>query len=256
LRFIRSLDEYTLNTEKISPAARELRNAVQRSSDPETALFNTIPVALGYGDILDNPSEEKLTLYTLEIQKAIKELRGSYSELLNRIEGYLIEAFGLKNKEIIHYKAELIDKILNTINIDKLAKDQAVLYKRLTSSLDDRETYLKSVADVILGYPVETMKDFSESVLKEQMKIYAKGLIMASSAQKFNQNNKDRKLIHFYGYDEDGNLKNYKTEIDSLKQNEEYITKINSALNGIDPKKKREVIMQMLLLDIPADKDE
>ena len=91
LRFIRSLDEYTLNTEKISPAARELRNAVQRSSDPETALFNTIPVALGYGDILDNPSEEKLTLYTLEIQKAIKELRGSYSELLNRIEGYLID---------------------------------------------------------------------------------------------------------------------------------------------------------------------
>ena len=256
LRFIRSLDEYTLNTEKISPAARELRNAVQRSSDPETALFNTIPVALGYGDILDNPTEEKLTLYTLEIQKAIKELRGSYSELLNRIEGYLIEAFGLKNKEIIHYKAELIDKILNTINIDKLAKDQAVLYKRLTSSLDDRETYLKSVADVILGYPVETMKDFSESVLKEQLKIYAKGLIMASSAQKFNQNNKDRKLIHFYGYDEDGTLRNYKTEIDSLKQNEEYITKINSALNGIDPKKKREVIMQMLLLDIPADKDE
>ena len=256
LRFIRGLDEYTLHTEKISPSARELRNAVRRSSDPETALFNTFPLALGYGDILDNPSEEKLTLYTLEIQKAIKELRGSYSELLNRIEGYLIEAFGLKNKELINYKTELIENILNTIDINKLAKDQAVFYKRLTSSLDDRETYLKSIADVILGYPVETMKDFSEPVLKEQLKIYAKGLIMASSAQKFNQNNKDRKLIHFYGYDEDGTLRNYKTEIDSLKHNEEYIAKINSALIGIEPNKKREVIMQMLLLEIPADKDE
>lgn len=256
LRFIRSLDDYTLNTEKISPAARELRNAVQKSTDPETALFNSIPVALGYGDILDNPSVEKLTQYTLEIQKAIKELRGSYSELLNRIEGYVTEAFGLKHKEIVDYKAELINKILITIDINKLAKDQAILYKRLTSSLDDRETYLKSIADVILGYPVETMKDFSESVLKEQLKIYAKGLIMASNAQKFNQNNKDRKLIHFYGYDEDGTLRNYKTEIDSLKQNEEYITKINKALNGIELDKKREVIMQMLLLDIPANKDE
>lgn len=256
LRFIRSLDEYTRNTEKISSAAKELRNAVQRSSDPETALFNTIPVALGYGDILDNPSEEKLTLYTLEIQKAIKELRGSYSELLNRIEEYLTEAFGLKNKEMIGYKSELSEKILNTIDVAKLAKDQAVLYKRLTSSLDDRETYLKSIADAVLGYPVETMKDFSESVLKEQLKIYAKGLIMASSAQKFNQNNKDRKLIHFYGYDEDGTLRNYKTEIDSLKQNEEYIAKIEKALNGVELNKKREVIMQMLLLNVPADKDE
>lgn len=256
LRFIRSLDEYTLNTDNISTAAKELRNAVQSSSDPETALFSAIPVALGYGDILDSPTEEKLTLYTLEIQKAIKELRGSYSELLNRIEGYLIDAFGLKNTEILNYKAELIEKILDTIDIEKLAKDQAVLYKRLTSALDDRETYLKSIADAILGYPVETMKDFSESVLREQLKIYAKGLIMASSAQKFNKNNKDRKLIHFYGYDEDGTLRNYKTEIDSLKQNKEYIDKINNALNGIELEKKREVIMQMLLLDIPADKDE
>jgi hypothetical protein len=256
LRFIRSLDEYTLNTDNISPAAKELRNAIQRSSDPETALFNTIPVALGYGDILDNPSEEKLTLYTLEIQKAIKELRGSYSELLNRIEGYLIEAFGLRKNDMISYKAELREKILDTIESNKLAKDQAILYKRLTSALDDRETYLKSVADAILGYPVETMKDFSESVLKEQLKIYAKGLIMASSAQKFNKNNTDRKLIHFYGYDEDGTLRNYKTEIDSLQQNAEYIEKINQALNGVDLIKKREVIMQMLLLEIPADQYE
>ena len=219
-------------------------------------MFNTIPVALGYGGILENPNEEKLTQYTVEIQHAIRELRGAYSELLNRIEGYLIDAFGLHNKEMVQYKKELIENILNTIDINKLAKEQTVLFKRLISSLDDRETYLKSIADAVLGYPVETMKDFSESVLKEQLKIYAKGLIMASSAQKFNQNNQDRKLIHFYGYDEDGKLRNYKTEIDSLKQNQDYIAKIDRALNGITIEKKREVIMQMLLLDIPADKDE
>jgi len=47
-----------------------------------------------------------------------------------------------------------------------------------------------------------------------------------------------------------------KTEIDSLKQNQEYIAKIEKALNGIELNKKREVIMQMLLLHLPEDQDE
>lgn len=244
LRFIRGLDKYTLTTNKISPSAKELRNAILNSSDPETALFNSIPVALGYGNILNEKNEEKLLSFTKDIQKAIKELRGAYSDLIQRIENYLLKAFDLKILEFINYKSEII-KMLSSIDQDELIPVQKVIYKRLTSALDDRDTYLKSIADAVIGYPVEELKDHDETILKDRLLEYGKALIIASDVQSFNKNNPGSKLIQFKFYNSDGSVEDEKIIVNTSLKNEKYINNLNSVLNGFEIEKKKEILIQL-----------
>ena len=255
LRFIRSLDQYTLNTSKVSPSAKELRDAVMSSSDPETALFNSIPVALGYGNILDNPDASRLEAFTLEIQSAIKELRGAYSELLNRIETYLVKAFNLGSDKMEEYKGELL-QILNSIEEDELIPKQKVLYKRLTSALDDRESYLKSIADVVIGYPVEELKDHDESILKDRLNDYAESLILAAKSQSFNKSSGRTKLLQFRFFNADGSVTNEKIVLKELKENQSYIEKIETVLNGFENSKKKEILIQLYSELLKADEYE
>ena len=204
MRF-RGLDKNTINTNKISPSARELRNAILNSTDPETALFNSIPVALGYGNILNEKNEEKLLSFTIEIQKAIKELRGAYSELTYRIESYLLKAFDINSSEFVKYKSEIVS-MLNSIDPDELIPVQKVIFKRLTSALDDRDTYLKSIADAVIGYPIEELKDHDETILKDRLLEYGKALIIASDV-----------AIHSNLYS-DGSIVNEKIIVKSSKK--------------------------------------
>ena len=244
LRFVKGLDNYTLNTNKLSPSAKELRSAVMNSNDPESALFESIPIALGYGNILENPEEEKLQSFTTEIQKAIKELRGSYSELLNRIENYIITAFNLSSDDIKVYKNELIQQLSN-LDEEELITAQKVLYKRLTSALDDRESYIKSIADAVIGYPVEDLKDHDESILKDRLGDFSEGLLMASKSQSFNKNSSRTKLLQFKFFNADGSVVNEKVILKSTEENFDSLLKIEDELNGLDIEKKKEILMQL-----------
>lgn len=244
LRFIRNLDLYTLNTLKISTPAKQLRSAILNSSDPETALFYSIPHALGYNNILDNPSETELVSFTSEIQKAIKELRESFSELINRIERYLLKAFNLSETNFLKYKTEIAKQLID-INEDELIHSHKVIYKRLTSSLDDRESYLKSVSDALLGYSLEELKDQDESILKDRLYDIADSLLLAVKSQSFNRQSKKTKLLQFKFFNSDGSIINDKVIIRSIEENEEYITNIQSALSDLDLEKKKEILMLM-----------
>ena len=91
LRFIRGLNEYTINTKRLSPKAISLREAIKTAKDPEDALFNQFPNALGFHSISINDDEEILKTYTYHIQDAIREIRSAYDSLLDRIEEKIIQ---------------------------------------------------------------------------------------------------------------------------------------------------------------------
>ena len=193
---------------------------------------------------MNEKNEEKLKSFTIDIQNAIKELRTAYSELLNRIESYLSKAFDLKSSQFIEYKHELINK-LGSIDDDELIPVQKVLFKRITSALDDRDSYLKSIADAVIGYPVEELKDHDETILKDRLLEYAKALIIASDAQSFNKNNPGSKLLQFKFYNTDGSIEDEKIILSSTVNNEEYIENIDKVLNGFDIPKKKEILIQL-----------
>ena len=53
------------------------------------------------------------------------------------------------------YKSKIVS-MLNSIDPDELISVQS-LFKGLVT-LDDRDTYLKSIADAVIGYPIEDLK--------------------------------------------------------------------------------------------------
>ena len=180
----------------------------------------------------------------MDIQKAIKELRGAYSELTYRIENYLLKAFDIKTTEFVKYKNDIVS-ILSSIDEDELIPVQKIIYKRLTSALEDRDTYLKSIADAVIGYPVEELKDHDETILKDRLLEYGKALIKASDAQTFNKKNPGKKLIQFKFYNLDGSVEDEKVILNTSSENEKYVNKMNTILNGFKTETKKEILMQL-----------
>ena len=111
--------------------------------------------------------------------------------------------------------------------------------------MDDRDSYLKSIADAVIGYPVEELKDHDETILKDRLLEYAKALIIASDAQSFNKNNPGSKLLQFKFYNTDGSIEDEKIILSSTVNNEEYIENIDKVLNGFDIPKKKEILIQL-----------
>ena len=141
LRFFRGLNEYTLNTKRLSPKAISLREAIKTAKDPEDALFNQFPNALGFHSISINDDEEILKSYTFHIQDAIREIRASYDALLDKIEEKIIHSFYCESTAFEDYKLEIQSR-LDSVNLSLLGTEQSIFYKRLISPLDDRASWL------------------------------------------------------------------------------------------------------------------
>ena len=114
----------------MSTQAIKLREAISASKDPEDALFNLFPSALGFHSLAIKEDLEVLGTFTNHIQVAIREIRNSYDELLNRIEQQIISSFYCSSNEFSTYKSEIISKTLD-IDSSILGKAQNVFYKRL-----------------------------------------------------------------------------------------------------------------------------
>ncbi|HEU4791735.1 MAG TPA: hypothetical protein VFS71_18770, partial [Flavobacterium sp.] len=184
LRFYRGLNDYTINTKRLSPKAISLREAIKSAKDPEDALFNQFPNALGFHSITMNDDEELLKSYTYHIQDAIREIRSAYDALLDRIEEKIIHSFYCETNNFENYKLEIQSR-LNSVNLSLLGTEQSIFYKRLISPLDDRASWLKSVADSALGKSIDRMIDEEEVLLITNLEEYLLGLIKASDLHEF-----------------------------------------------------------------------
>lgn len=247
LRFQRGLNNYTLKTSKLSIKATKLREAILTSKDPEDALFNLFPTALGFHSLAIKEDEEVLNSFTKHIQDAIREIRNAYDELLDRIEKVIIDAFYCSSLEFENYKKEIQDKI-SDINPATLGKVQNVFYRRLISPLDDRVSWIKSVADVALGKGLEELLDEEEPLLVNTIKDLSLGLIKASEIRSFNKNSDKGTLysIRFFGetgeYVDDKLVVNTNTskEFTSIKD------KISETISQLDETKRKELLVELL----------
>ncbi|MBP1838622.1 hypothetical protein [Formosa algae] len=247
LRFQRGLNNYTIKTDKLSSKAIKLREAILASKDPEDALFNLFPTALGFHSLSIKEDEEVLNSFTKHIQDAIREIRSAYDELLNRIEKVIIDSFYCSSTDFETYKKEIQSKI-SDINPATLGKVQNVFYRRLISPLDDRVSWVKSVADVALGKGLEDLIDEEEPLLVDTVKDLSLGLIKASEIRNFNNNSDQGTLysIRFFGetgeYVDDKLVVNTKAtkEFTSIKN------KITETISQLDEAKRKELLVELL----------
>ena len=248
LRFQRGLNNYTIKTDKLSIRATKLREAIMSSKDPEDALFNLFPSALGYHSLAIKEDVDVLNSFTNHIQGAIREIRNAYDELLNRVEKDIIESFYCKTSNFEVYKAEIQSKI-NNINPATLGKVQGVYYKRLMSPLDDRVSWIKSVADVALGKGLEELLDEEEPLLISTIKDLSLGLIKASEIRSFNANNSNQGILYsirFFG--ETGEFIDNKLVV-NISESEELSSikkTISETINKLDSAKRKELLVELL----------
>lgn len=253
LRFQRGLNNYALKTNKLSKKAIALRQAIVQAKDPEDALFNIFPEALGYHGVTIKEDEGVLESFSKQIQDAIRELRNSYGELLNRIENSIVSSFYCDRTNFEDYKKEIFLK-LKSIDSNTLAEVQKVFYQRLISPLDDRASWLKSVADVVLGKSIDELIDEEEPLLLRTIEDLIDGLIKASEIQSFNKSSNQEKLLSFRFYNEGGKAIEEKLIINRRDSESEVISKIkkdiNKLIKDLESKRRKEVLIELLSKDL------
>ena len=247
LRFQRGLNNYTLKTDKLSNKATRLREAIMTSKDPEDALFNLFPTALGFHSLAIKEDVEVLNSFTNHIQDAIREIRNAYDELLNRVEKVIVDSFYCTTTDFRVYKTEIQSKI-NEINPSTLAKVQGVFYKRLVSPLDDRISWVKSVADVALGKGLEDLLDEEEPLLISSIKDLSLGLIKASEIRNFNNNNDQGTLYSIRFFGETGGFIDDKLVVntDTSKEFKSIKKTISETISKLDKTKRKELLVELL----------
>ncbi|UVD80044.1 hypothetical protein NWE55_01765 [Myroides albus] len=194
LRFYNSLNDFSKKTKNISTKAIAFRESIDNAKDPEDALFNLFPQALGFTSIDFEKDEEKLEAYIFHIQDAIKQLRGAYDELLNRIETKLKLSFSCE-EEFPVYKDIILNR-LKGVKVELLEKQSAIFYRRLTSAIPDRDSWLKSVADVALNKDINRMIDNEESILLSNLEKYSSNILSVVDLHQFEEENKEMVSIN------------------------------------------------------------
>lgn len=247
LRFQRGLNNYTIKTDKLSSKATKLREAIMTSKDPEDALFNLFPTALGFHSLAIKEDVEVLNSFTNHIQDAIREIRNAYDELLNRVEKEIVSSFYCTSSDFEIYKSEIQSKIKN-INPATLGKVQGVFYKRLISPLDDRISWVKSVADVALGKGLEELLDEEEPLLISNIKDLSLGLIKASEIRFFNANSKQGTLFSIRFFDETGEFVDNKliVNVDKSKDFTSVKKKVTEEISKLNDAKRKELLIELI----------
>jgi hypothetical protein len=143
------------------------RDVLAKAKDPEKAFFEDLPEALGFTqDKLKQ--EEFINEYGRIIQRAIKELRSCYSQLIDRLEERLVEDFGLKSYDYSEYIVEVRERLAN-VKPYLLTGKQREFYERVINEYDNRTEWYQSICYTILEERLDAMKDEQEDKLADDL---------------------------------------------------------------------------------------
>lgn len=250
IRFYRGLNEYSINTKKLSEKTINLRNAIKDAQDPEDALFNQFPNALGFHGLSIKSDERALKAFTMHIYDAIREIRNAYDYLLERIELTIKTSFQAEGLDFKDYK-KIIFQRLENVNVNLLGEEQAIFYKRIFSPLDDKSSWLKSVADAAIGKSIDKLIDEEEYLLMNNIKTFILGLIKASEIHPYNKDNKD-KLVFFEFIGASGDVISNRLLINN-NPSTDYLTlksELKQNLSKLDTEKRQQLLIDLLSLEL------
>ncbi len=167
IKFYKDLKEYSKQTKKISKKAIKIRSALANSIDPEKLFFEQFPEALGYDIVQLNKEPELLKKFIDDLQSSVRELRGTYDGLLNRFESIINSLWG-DPLDFNGYKSKLRARYDSSLKQNLLLPGQKTFYDRLLSPLDDRNAWLSSISQSVIGKTLDRINDDEEHVLYDK----------------------------------------------------------------------------------------
>lgn len=169
LTFYKGLKDYAKHTNRLQKESIAVRQMIAMSTDPEKTFFEDFPKALGITLNQLKQSPEALEDYINRLQEAIREIRSCHDELVNRFELFIAEEVLYETLPFEAYKVKLRERF-QTIKQHRLLPHHKTLLLRLSSELDDRNAWLSSIAQAVVGKTLENLRDDDEPLLYDKFK--------------------------------------------------------------------------------------
>lgn len=168
LSFYVRLNEYTKHTRKFNHlSTMRFRDVLAKAKDPEQTFFEDLPVALGF-DRLKLKDERGISEYGQVIERAIRELRTCYTNLIDRIEERLVDEFGLDSGDYSEYITEIRQRLAN-VKTHLLTGKQKEFYHHVMTEYDNRTQWYQSICYTILDQRLDTLRDEQEDKLVDDL---------------------------------------------------------------------------------------
>ena len=182
LQFIARLPDHARRTRNLSVTAASVRGVLLRVQDPTAMLFRDLPRACGLEPFsADEPADEgRLEAFVSAIASSVRELRGAYPALLDRIAASLAtatEAVGAGDnlQEILAQRAEPL--------VASVAEPEL---KSLALRFADRnlgtKLWLESVASFLARKPPERWGEADEREFHHRLKLLSRRFIRVEAA--------------------------------------------------------------------------
>ena len=175
LVFYKGLPDYCKKTQRLSVEAKSLRAAIVNAQDPERVFFEDFPSAFRLTEKELAGSEEMLADFARMLNDAIGEIKSSFEELLNRLEVFIQEDVIGAAVDFAKYR-ELFRTRFTNLKQHRLLPAQKVFLQRVLSPIDDRNSWIASLAQSLLQKPLDQISDDEEEILKDRLLITVKEL--------------------------------------------------------------------------------
>ena len=236
IAFYNALPEYVKKTNRLSPSSKGLRDAIASAKDPENALLSEIPKGLGYKNInLEENDAEILNGFIERLNDSINEIRIAYEGLLNRFEENICDTLNFNSNNFTTYKSK-IQARYKSLKPHLLIQKEKVFLNRIMSKLDERDSWLKSIADVILGKSVEKMNDEDEALLMDNTRKVFSNLDNLLELHSL-ADDVDNEVVQFQFTDVSG--KTVKQNIVLSPSDEKYVSKLQEDLAKVLSKNEK-----------------
>ena len=167
LSFYKQLNDYTKHTRKFThKSTMRFRDVLATAKDPEKAFFEDLSNALGFTKKLKQDAD--IEEYGNVIQKAIRELRSCYTQLIDRLESRLVDGLGLSSADYNEYIAEIRQRMAN-IKLHLLTSKQKEFYHHIMTEYDNRTEWYQSICYPILDHKLESLRDEEEDKLADDL---------------------------------------------------------------------------------------
>ncbi|MFD2969958.1 hypothetical protein [Sphingobacterium bambusae] len=177
LTFYKDLSAYAKQTKGITKEAQRLRDAISKATDPEKSFFEDFPQALGYSISELNEAPAKLESYFDELRRSIKEIQTAYEALLERFEDYMRrEILGISDAVSFEEWRAALQTRFAKARRDLLPPQLKTFLMRINSPLDDKQAWLNSVSQAVIGKSLDNVQDFEEDILHRKFKDFVEDL--------------------------------------------------------------------------------
>lgn len=159
LQFARRLPAYTQKTKRLSPRAQAVRQVLLEAHEPDTLLFELLPVACGLNPITaEGVQDANLPReFRTRLSAALRELREAHDNLLLQTRTYLHEAFGVAQQaERLRENLRVRASFLQGRSIEPILT--RFVFAATDDQTDDTQ-WLKAVVMVISDKPAESWTD-------------------------------------------------------------------------------------------------